>query len=223
MRTVPGRIRNGGRNRRIEGWTLFLILVAAASIVMLGVRADAGPSGEDAYRLMIRASVRVSWAIFMFVFVASSLRILFPGRFSGWLLRNRRYVGLAFSATMLWQIAYFLRVAAIGAPLFPPVAIGVFFLASDLLAYALLLAMTVTSFAPVRRLMKPRAWRLLHKTGIFYLWFVFFYSFALGSVFSPDERWMYLPMFAVTAAGLIVRIAALMDARRLLVSRNAGK
>jgi DMSO/TMAO reductase YedYZ heme-binding membrane subunit len=43
-------------------------------------------------------------------------------------------------------------------------------LPSRLIAYAILLAMTVTSFAAPRRRLGPKAWRILHKGGIYSMW-----------------------------------------------------
>jgi DMSO/TMAO reductase YedYZ heme-binding membrane subunit len=36
--------------------------------------------------------------------------------------------------------------------------------------YVLLIAMTLTSFKPVRRKLSGRQWRVLHKGGIYFLW-----------------------------------------------------
>ena len=41
-------------------------------------------------------------------FSASSLAMVFPGPFSRWLLRNRRYIGLCFATAMGWQLAFIL-------------------------------------------------------------------------------------------------------------------
>ena len=34
--------------------------------------------------------------------------MVFPGPFSRWLLRNRRYIGLCFATAMGWQLAFIL-------------------------------------------------------------------------------------------------------------------
>ena len=43
-------------------------------------------------------------------------------------------------------------------------------LTTQIPGYIFLIAMVATSFKPVRRKLKPKNWRTLHKTGIYLLW-----------------------------------------------------
>ena len=71
-------------------------------------------------------------------------------------------------------------------------------------AYLMMFAMAATSNdASVRRL--GRNWVRLHKVGIYWLWFIFTFSYA-GRVF--DGQLEFAPFLALLVAGLGLRVAA---------------
>ena len=152
-----------------ERWGLFSLLVFIASLVVLACWFITDLSGEQEYRHMIRVSVRCSLPLLIMAFTASALGRLWPGDVSSWMVRNRKFSGLAFSAVMLWQILFIVLLISTGARLFPP-GPAALFIVSDLIGYTLLLSMTVTSFEMARRRMSPVAWKRLHRTGIYYIW-----------------------------------------------------
>jgi DMSO/TMAO reductase YedYZ heme-binding membrane subunit len=119
---------------------------------------------------LIQLSVRCSVPWLYLAFVASSLRLLFPGTVSRWLLRNRRYVGLCFASGMAWQLTFILWMVT-G---FWNHYVDEVYLLTDILiqipGYLLLIAMTLTSFMPVRRKLSPKQWQTLHKASIYFLW-----------------------------------------------------
>ena len=135
-----------------ERWGLFSLLVFIASLVVLACWFITDLSGEQEYRHMIRVSVRCSLPLFIMAFTASALSRLWPGDVSSWMVRNRKYSGLAFSAVMLWQILFIVLLISTGARLFPP-GPAALFIVSDLIGYTLLLSMTVTSFEMAGRRM----------------------------------------------------------------------
>jgi hypothetical protein len=105
--------------------------------------------------------------------VASPLRRLRPSAATGWLLRNRRFLGVSVGvahAAHAVAIAVFVRLTGHETPA------GT--LAAALLAYAFLAAMVATSFDRTAAALGRRAWRRLHATGLYYLWFVFGFTFA---------------------------------------------
>jgi DMSO/TMAO reductase YedYZ heme-binding membrane subunit len=121
---------------------------------------------------MIQCTVRVCVPLLFLAFASSSMTKLVPGPFRKWLMRNRRYFGLGFAAGMAWQMVFILWLAAAHPEYY---AEEVFTGVSDFIIYRLgpylfLVAMTITSFHPVRRKMNRRAWYVLHWTGIYYLW-----------------------------------------------------
>ena len=84
-------------------------------------------------------------------------------------------------------------------------------------AYALLYAMALTSTDAAKRAM-GRWWKVLHKAGIHWLWFVFASSYA-GRLSDPD-RWMIGAVFAPIAfAAAAIRFAAWIKVRRMHAAR----
>jgi hypothetical protein len=104
-------------------------------------------------------------------FAASSLQVVFPGAFSRWLLRNRRYVGLCFAAAMAWQALFILWLVLVHTDYY----INEVYVLSDVVegvvGYAFIAAMVLTSFKFGRGRLSPRQWKLLHTVGIYWLWF----------------------------------------------------
>jgi DMSO/TMAO reductase YedYZ heme-binding membrane subunit len=150
-------------------------------------------------RSIIRVTARVSIALFLLAFTASSLRALFPSPGSTWVLQNRRYLGVSFA---LSHFAHLIALFALGA-LFPHPFLdettAVTFLGGGL-AYVFITAMTITSFAPPRRLIGERAWKILHTTGSYYIWFIFFISYVPHAL--QNSAYIPLATALVLAFGL---------------------
>jgi methionine sulfoxide reductase heme-binding subunit len=161
----------------LESWRLFWFLaILASAAIGLGLH-SADFSTARGTESMILHSVFCALPIFVVAFIASSLVALWPSRGTRWILANRRYVGLAFALAMAWHFSfvayYFIK---FGNPL------SVRDLALDLIGLCLLTAMTLTSFRPFARRLRPANWRRLHKSGIYTLWLLptFFYLDDLG-------------------------------------------
>jgi hypothetical protein len=164
-------------------------------------------TGDQAYRHMIRISVRVSWPILAMVLIASSLVRLWPNPLSAWLRRNRKCLGLAFPAVMLWQILFIFCLMSTGTELFAPGMASVF-ITSDQIGYGLLLLMTLISFTHFRQDLKPKIWKRLHILSLYYITFIYFYSFLLGLYFSVnrDDQWNYGLLWLSVSAVISIRI-----------------
>lgn len=119
---------------------------------------------------MIQLSVRSAVPLVFLAFSASSLHLLFPGAFSRWLLRNRKIVGLSFASAMAWQLFFILWLVT----LYSDYYMGEVYVLRDaiegVVGYLFLIAMTLTSFNFGRRHLQPKSWRLLHKSGIYFIW-----------------------------------------------------
>jgi methionine sulfoxide reductase heme-binding subunit len=139
--------------------------------------------------------------LFSLAFVASSLNSLTRWRGARWLLRNRKYLGLAFAASHTVHAGFIVSYAAIAPADFwagrTPVGLVV-----GTLAYLLLLAMVVTSFDGPRRRLGARAWKILHTTGMYLFWVVFLFSFAAKRAAG------YEPFVAILVAAVVLRAAA---------------
>ncbi|MGE3594625.1 MAG: hypothetical protein AB7N70_03680 [Dehalococcoidia bacterium] len=188
----------------VDGWRLFAWLAAAISLVMAWPVLRVDPhDGQDVLKL-IRHSVRVSLPFFLLAYVASAWQRLRPNRWSRWLLHNRRMFGLLFSFGMTWQALYITMLYNADRALFHELVLTPQFLIVDGIGYCFIIAMTLTSFDPIRRHLTPRAWRLLHTSGMTYLWFVlagtYVYATVLGSLWFAPVAAMFVAAFALRLA-----------------------
>lgn len=179
----------------IVGWsTLVIAALCGFALVVLG-------PGEQGWRAVIRLTAKTSLALFTAAFIASSVRRLWPTPATKWMLANRRYLGVSFAASHaihLLGIIVLLR-------LVPDFAIAPATVIGGGLAYVFLAAMTATSFDRTAAWLGPRKWHLLHRTGMYYCWFIFFLSYAPRAAI---ESILYLPFVIVLLGSLAVRIAA---------------
>jgi len=191
------------------GWKLFFSL-AALTLLMTAAVLAAYPAGSaDALRSAIRATARSSFALFLLTFLASALVTLLPGAFSRQLLRERRYLGLAFafSHTVHGVLIY---LYAQGFPeLFWAGRTAVANIPGSV-GYLFILLLALTSFKAPTRLLGPRLWKGLHSTGTWVLAGVFCLSFYKRIPMGGWYPLAFALMFAAIALKLIAK-----QARRL--------
>ena len=171
------------------------------------VLATAG-SGEEGVRMLIRATARSSAILFLVPFLARPVRQLWRTDATAFLLRNRRYFGVSMAVSHLihgiaivWLITGFPGAYEVNAMTLAGGGLGFVFIA--------LMAAT-SSDAAVAWLGRAR-WQLLHRTGAWYLWFIFAFTF----VPDPARGWDALHAVAVAAftAAPLVRAAAWLKTR----------
>jgi DMSO/TMAO reductase YedYZ heme-binding membrane subunit len=183
-----------------QGWPLVGVASAALLALQLAVVASGG-TDEAGLRLLVRVSARASFAIFLLVFVARPARFFWPGAFTRWLMRNRRQLGVSFAIAHflhLGDIALLALLLGDGFELQPVTLYG------GGLAYVLLAAMTATSFDRSARWLGPRRWKLLHRAGLYWLWFIFAQSYTFGALEKPGS----VPFALAVWGALALRIAA---------------
>lgn len=188
------------RGWRIVGVATGLLLLAFAAVV-----ATYG-TDEHGLRVLVRATARISFLVFLPVYLASPLRRLWRNETTRWLLANRRQLGVSFA------IAHFLHLDAI---YMLSLLLGDAFetnwvsLVFGGFAYVLVFAMAVTSSDRMVARLGPSRWRALHRFGIHYVWFIWLQQWVGLSFVSL----FYLPFALLTVAALGVRIAARRRAR----------
>lgn len=158
------------RSGHLNGWRLFWLITGPVSIVMLIAMARTELSSGPAVSAMIQLSVRCAVPWLYLAFAASSVQVLFPGAFSLWLMRNRKYLGLCFAAAMAWQGLFILWMVTVYRDYYVSEVYVLRDAIEGTIGYIFLFAMTATSFMPVRKHMKFRMWHLLHKSGMYFLW-----------------------------------------------------
>jgi hypothetical protein len=199
----------------LNGWPLFGVIAGLSFAIILAGLAITGTSTPEATVAMIRLSVQLASPWIYLAFVATALGQLFPSNFASWLLRNRRYVGLAFAAGFLWQAVFIVVLLALHGDYYATVLHDTAEFITRMLSYALLLALTVTSFFPVRRAMNPRHWRLLHRVGIWYFWAAIWVSYA-ETVMAGDTRVIAIVFVISGLFALTLRCAAYLKKRSAL-------
>lgn len=186
---------------KIEGWpllgwlALLLGLITALVLFYFGV-------GEPGLRAGIRVTARTSFALFLPAFVASSCVALLPSAGTKWLLRNRRAIGVAFAVSMALHGALILSLAtgysrSFFATVQPTSLIG------GGIGYVFIALMALTSFDRTAAWIGRRAWKILHKVGMYYLWIVFTFSY-IGRIHAPA----YAGLLALLFLALGMRLAA---------------
>jgi DMSO/TMAO reductase YedYZ heme-binding membrane subunit len=85
---------------RYQGWSLFSLL-AALVLLMTALILIINPDLTEGVRSAIRATARSSFALFLLAFTASAFAVLVPSPLSKSLVRERRFIGLAFAFSHL--------------------------------------------------------------------------------------------------------------------------
>ena len=158
------------RGGLLDRWNLFLVVTITTSAAVALTASSLDLSSAADISSMIQFSVRASVPWLYMAFAASSLAAVFPGKASRWLLRNRRYIGLCFAAGMAWQLVFILWFVGVHWDYYLENAYAFVDIAVQIPGYVILTLMTVTSFRPGRDKLSARQWRILHKTGIYFLW-----------------------------------------------------
>jgi len=210
------------KKKSINGWPLFWLISAPLSIGMIVAIANADLSTGKGISSLIQLSVRCAVPLLYTAFLASSAHALFSSDLTAWILRNRKYLGLCFAVGMAWQAVFIIWMVGAYTDYYANEVFVLRDLIEGLLGYIVLLPMVLTTFKFGRRLITRKQWRLLHKTGIYYLWA---YAF---SVYWWEIFYYRDPVFLDYAfywAGLLawgLRAAAWTKARRYSIGKSSA-
>lgn len=189
-------------NDRKNWQVLFGTLVLTGGLSVFWI-ATAGITDEN-IRAPLRVTAWLAFLLYLAVLVARPLQQLLRRKWTAALLRNRRLVGIAFAATMtthLVLIAY--RFGSQADLDFTMNLVG----AS---AFAVFYLMLITSFDRPKRALGPRAWKILHRTGLVIAAFIFGLPRSLEDLGDPDYLKFGIP-FAIAVA---IRVTAWLRSRR---------
>jgi sulfoxide reductase heme-binding subunit YedZ len=137
---------------------------------------------------MISYSVRWAVPLIYLVTAASALHALFPGSPSKWLLRNRKHIGLCFAVAMAWQGLFIFLVSNFHREYYFE---EIFLLRDEIegsTGYLFLAAMVATSFEFGRRHLSAKQWKLLHRSGVYFLWAYPFSVYWWDLFYYPDPE-----------------------------------
>lgn len=195
-----------GRAGGGRGGALLAAIVPLAFAVFFGAVAVSfavAGLGEEGLRLSVRTTARVSALLLAVTFSASPLQKLAAKPWSAWLLRARRQLGLSFAVVHLGHLGVVLALLGLHAESFWRTT-AMTSVVGGAVGYVWIIAMTVTSFSGPRRKIGPKAWNVLHTSGMWVLWGIFVFSY-VGRAF---RQGLYAALLGMMLLALGLRIAA---------------
>ena len=210
-------------HKAINKWRLFWLISIPMFITIVVTMMGADMSTASGVSSMIGFSVRLAVPFIFLVVAASSVQILLPGSFSKWWLRNRKYIGMCFAVAMSWQglfifiMSYFFRDYYFE---------NVYLFRDELegsIGYIFLPAMVVTSFHFGRKHLSAKQWKLLHKSGIYFLWAYPFSTYWWSLSYYQNPVPLDYVYYWCGFLAFAVRIAAWGKQRRQVMDRNAAE
>jgi DMSO/TMAO reductase YedYZ heme-binding membrane subunit len=180
-------------------WNIVYAAVAVSAVLTAVTLAMYGIEKQGIIN-WLDATGRAGMITFTAAFIASPLHKLFPSSFSQWLLKNRRFLGIAFGVQHLVfhlpAVIWFCVIAKV--PIDAIITGG--------LGFAFVIPMLITSFNTPAKWLGVRNWKILHTTGMFYLMFVFIMSFWPGISGNPLLTKSYLTNYAAFELTLLIAV-----------------
>lgn len=185
----------------LEGWRLLAALTLSLIALSLWIAAMRQFEVEGV-RMVIRFTARSSLLLFCLAFSAAALARLWPNAWTRWQRRNRRYLGLSFAASHAIHAVAIIAFANMDPASFAEATSPASYIFGGI-GYAFIIAMSATSFDRTAALIGPRAWRMLHLVGGYYLWVQFMASFGKRVPTMPLYAAFLIPLLVVMALRLI--------------------
>jgi len=209
------------KNKAINGWSLFWLVSAPMSILMVIEMIGADMSTGAGVSEMIQFSVRFAVPFIFLVVAASSVQILFPGPFPAWWLRNRKYIGMCFVVAMAWQGTFIFIMSNFFRDYY---FTDVYLLRDEIegsIGYIFLPAMVVTSFHFGRKHLSQKQWKVLHKSAVYFLWAYPFSVYWWNLSYYPDPQAIDYVFYWSGFLAFALRIAAWGKQRQKAAARHA--
>lgn len=164
------KIFEAPRSTSANGWTLFnyiCITILITTFFILITDNDL----VNGLKTSIRATARFSFILFLITFTASGLVTLVPAPSTKYILRNRKWLGLAFAFSHFVHALLIFSLACSSDDYRS--SFDAFDNASGFVGYVFIVLMTATSFKPTRRFVGERNWRMLHTSGMWIFAYIF--------------------------------------------------
>ena len=210
-------LKRGALNK----WGLFWLVSGPISAAMIVAMTVSGLYSGAGVSSMIQFSVRCAVPWLYIAFAASSIQVLFPGHFSRWLLRNRKYFGMCFAAAMAWQGVFILWMVIVHTDYYMSEVYVLRDAIEGVIGYAFLLAMTVTSFPKGRKFLNAKQWRILHLCGIYFLWAYAFSVYWWALFYYSNPVPLDYIFYAAGLAAWLLRTAAWSSKRAKAAARQS--
>ena len=189
-----------------EGWRLFVVLMLTLTALSLWI-AGMHAFDVDGVRRVIRFTAKTSLLFFCLAFSAGALWRLWPNTWTHWQRRNRRYLGVTFAGSHGIHLIAVVAFATMDPAGFAAATSKATYIFGSI-GYAIIFAMTATSFSYPARAIGPHAWRILHLSGGYFLWAQFMVSFGKRVPDMPLYAIFLIPLVAAMAARLVAMAAS---------------
>jgi sulfoxide reductase heme-binding subunit YedZ len=193
------------RHNWFEGWRLLAVLTLSLVALSFWI-ASMRQFEVEGVRMVIRFTARSSLLLFCIAFSAAALARLWPNSWTRWQRRNRRYLGLSFAVSHAIHAVAIVAFARMDPAGFAQATSPASYIFGGI-GYAVITAMSATSFDRTAALVGSRAWRALHLVGGYYLWFQFMVSFGKRVPAMPLYAAFLIPLLAVMALRMIAMAA----------------
>ena len=163
---------------------------------------------DESLRLTLRLGARIGFGIYVIIFITRPLRDLFKTKLTRDLLKYRRQLGLVFGTLMMTHFC--LIMLRVGTNPEFSLSTGAIFGA---VIYLMIFLMMVTSFDTPARAIGPKAWRILHKAGLYIVGYAFASTLLPGSreqLFEPE----YIAFTILIAFAALIRLTAFFAKRK---------
>lgn len=190
-----------------RNWAVFFAAVGLTAALAAAYLSIAGISDES-IRLLLRLSARCAFLVLLVIFVARPLQQLFATPATARLLKNRRLLGVAFAGIHTVHLALIVyRVNQI-----PDDSFNALDNLPGAATYLVIYLMLLTSFDVPARALGRKAWKVLHKVGLYLLCGVFAQTQLPRSLHDLAEaNWWFISLIAVA---IVIRLAAFFARRR---------
>ena len=138
--------------------------------------------------------------LFCIAFGASAIHRWLQNSFTWWGFMNRKYFGISFALMHLIHLFFLFLLQKNFHPVFERAA--TISLLSGGLAYLFLGLMLLTSFPFFAKKISTSSWKILHTVGGYWIWWIFFISYAKRVRTELD----YLPLVLLFVGVLFLRI-----------------
>ena len=158
---------------------------------------------EPTLRVNIRWSARFAAVFFAFAYMASSLQYFIKGRFTFWLMSNRKYWGISYAIVHIIHLAFLILLQVQFHPVFGKAVLSS--LLGGGVAYLFTFWMFFSSFESIKTQISRSFWKWSHTLGGYWIWSIFMISY----VKRIDTEIEYLPMIILFSIVIILRLVKL--------------
>ncbi len=164
------------KSNSLSIWEWQLVrLIVVGSLLLFALFIGLEGFTEEAIRLIIQWSAKISVICFCLAFGGSAFHLFIQKSFSFWIFRNRKYFGISFAILHLLHLIALVVLQYAFHPVFEKAV--TFALIAGGGAYLFLILMLLTSFQRFSKFLSRTQWKVLHTIGGFWIYGVFFSSY----------------------------------------------